>query len=271
MSYIIIIDYRSSILNHFHIHFKYNGPYSKITFLLLQTTLTFPINLVVMTCAQTLDDWGKKFNLWNHIHFLLPITFTFHIMTSVQTLGDGGKPGWGACPKGPRSTFSLHRWSFSFLDFSLSWDFQSISKRAITWIESAQLCRISSEVRHATMISMGKQRVLDNYVSVPYSPVYILVNNCFPTHIIANNQSYWWQDLALVPGAKPDNIHLFRNIQYLIINILQKLIMAGLGLGPGAVVGLTERDNEEIDSHRHLYVGFHVPKEKRTEGETDAK
>ena len=47
--------------------------------------------------------------------------------------------------------------------------------------------------------------------------------------------------------------------------------MAGLGLGPGAVVGLTERDNEEIDSHRHLYVGFHVPKEKRTEGETDAK
>ena len=43
--------------------------------------------------------------------------------------------------------------------------------------------------------------------------------------------------------------------------------MAGLGLGPGAVVGLTERDNEEIDSHRHLYVGFHVPKEKRTEGE----
>ena len=82
------------------------------------------------------------------------------------------------------------------------------------------------------MIAMGKQSKLVNYVSVPYSPVYILVNNCFPTHII---------------------------------------LMAGLGLGPGAVVGLTERDNEEIDSHRHLYVGFHVPKEKRTEGETDAK
>ena len=40
----------------------------------------------------------------------------------------------------------------------------------------------------------------------------------------------------------------------------------GLGLGPGNGLGLTERDNEEIDSHRHLYVGFHVPKAKRTEG-----
>ena len=41
---------------------------------------------------------------------------------------------------------------------------------------------------------------------------------------------------------------------------------SGLGLGPGNGLGLTERDNEEIDSHRHLYVGFHVPKSKRTEG-----
>ena len=42
--------------------------------------------------------------------------------------------------------------------------------------------------------------------------------------------------------------------------------VSGLGLGPGNGLGLTERDNEEIDSHRHLYVGFHVPKAKRTEG-----
>ena len=42
--------------------------------------------------------------------------------------------------------------------------------------------------------------------------------------------------------------------------------VSGLGLGPGNGLGLTERDNEEIDSHRHLYVGFHVPKSKRTEG-----
>ena len=89
------------------------------------------------------------------------------------------------------------------------------------------------------MIAMGKQQLLDNwYVSVPYLSVCILVNNCFPIPIILQ------QSIILI---------------------------ASLGLGPGAVVGLTERDNEEIDSHRHLYVGFHVPKEKRTEGETDAK
>ena len=40
-------------------------------------------------------------------------------------------------------------------------------------------------------------------------------------------------------------------------------VLSGLGLGPGNGLGLTERDNEEIDSHRHLYVGFHVPKAKR--------
>ena len=39
---------------------------------------------------------------------------------------------------------------------------------------------------------------------------------------------------------------------------------SGLGVGSGNGLGLTERDNEEIDSHRHLYVGFHVPKAKRT-------
>ena len=53
------------------------------------------------------------------------------------------------------------------------------------------------------MIAMGKQWKLDNYVSVPYSPVHILVNNCFPIPII-----------------------------------VQQSTMAGIGLGPGAVLGL---------------------------------
>ena len=53
------------------------------------------------------------------------------------------------------------------------------------------------------MIVMGKQRVLDNYVSVPYLSVNILVNNCFPIPII-----------------------------------VQQSTMAGIGLGPGAVLGL---------------------------------
>merc|ERR1719228_2939513 len=40
----------------------------------------------------------------------------------------------------------------------------------------------------------------------------------------------------------------------------------GSGSGPGPALGLTERDNVEIDSHRHLYVGFHLPgKGKRTD------
>ena len=52
------------------------------------------------------------------------------------------------------------------------------------------------------------------------------------------------------------------SIVYLFIICI--FVLSGLGLGPGNGLGLTERDNEEIDSHRHLYVGFHVPKAKRT-------
>ena len=55
------------------------------------------------------------------------------------------------------------------------------------------------------MIVMGKQRVLDNYVSVPYLSVNILVNNCFPIPIILQQQI---------------------------------ILMAGLGLGSRAVLGL---------------------------------
>ena len=51
------------------------------------------------------------------------------------------------------------------------------------------------------MIVMGKQRVLDNYVSVPYSPVYILVNNCFPTHIISKQSIILMAGLGLGLGC----------------------------------------------------------------------
>ena len=60
--------------------------------------------------------------------------------------------------------------------------------------------KFRSKTRH-NMIAMGKQRVLDNYVSVPYSPVYILVNNCFSIPFILQKSIIWMAGLGLGPGA----------------------------------------------------------------------
>ena len=60
--------------------------------------------------------------------------------------------------------------------------------------------KFRSKTRH-NMIAMGKQRVLDNYVSVPYSPVYILVNNCFSIPFILQKSIIWMAGLGLDPGA----------------------------------------------------------------------
>ena len=64
------------------------------------------------------------------------------------------------------------------------------------------------------MIVMGKQRVLDNYVSVPYLSVNILVNNCFPIPIIVQQSNYidGWPWPWPWGCARPDNIYYLRNI-----------------------------------------------------------
>ena len=114
-----------------------------------------------------------------------------------------GSPDEEPAPKDPAAHFPSTGQATDFpfytiICFEIS---SQYLKKSYPLFVRAQLCRISSEVRHATMISIGKQRVLDNYVSVPYSPVYILVNNCFPTHIISKQSIILMAGLGLGPGC----------------------------------------------------------------------